>query len=337
MESTFGDVLRVTLFGESHGPEIGVTVEGFPAGMRVDFAQLRDFLERRAPGRNAYSTPRREDDGPEFLSGVADGVTLGTAIKAVIRNKNVRSADYDEVLDVPRPSHADYTSYVKYGRIFPGGGHFSGRLTAPLCVAGGLAKQLLEKNSVTVTARAVEIGGVRGTEDEMKEKIAEAMAENDSVGGVVECVAEGVPAGIGDPMFDGMENRIARAVFGIPAVRGIEFGAGFAAARMRGSEHNDPFAVKDGKIVTAKNDHGGILGGITSGMPVVFRAAFKPTPSIGIEQDSVSLSRMTPEKLTVKGRHDPCIVLRAVPAVESACALAILDAMLADGHKLKTE
>jgi len=337
MESTFGDVLRVTLFGESHGPEIGVTVEGFPAGMRVDFAQLRDFLERRAPGRNAYSTPRREDDGPEFLSGVADGVTLGTAIKAVIRNKNVRSADYDEVLDVPRPSHADYTSYVKYGRIFPGGGHFSGRLTAPLCVAGGLAKQLLEKNSVTVTARAVEIGGVRGPEDEMKEKIAEAMAENDSVGGVVECVAEGVPAGIGDPMFDGMENRIARAVFGIPAVRGIEFGAGFAAARMRGSEHNDPFAVKDGKIVTAKNDHGGILGGITSGMPVVFRAAFKPTPSIGIEQDSVSLSRMTPEKLTVKGRHDPCIVLRAVPAVESACALAILDAMLADGHKLKTE
>ncbi len=337
MESTVGDVLRVTLYGESHGPEIGVSIDGFPAGMRIDEAKLREFLERRAPGRDEYSTPRREDDIPEFLSGIENGVTLGSTIKAAIRNKNVRSADYDNVTDVPRPSHADYTSYVKYGRIAPGGGHFSGRLTAPLCIAGGLAKQLLEKNSVTVSARAVEIGGIRGTMDEMKEKVAEARNEGDSVGGIVECVAEGIPAGIGDPMFDGMENRIARLVFGIPAVRGIEFGAGFASARMRGSEHNDPFTVENGRIITTKNDHGGILGGITSGMPIVFRAAFKPTPSIGIEQDSVSLSRMTPEKLTVKGRHDPCIVLRAVPAVESACAVAILDAMLADGYTLKTE
>ena len=337
MESMVGDVLRVTLYGESHGPEIGVSIDGFPGGMRIDEAKLREFLERRAPGRDEYSTPRREDDIPEFLSGIENGVTLGSTIKAAIRNKNVRSADYDNVTDVPRPSHADYTSYVKYGRIAPGGGHFSGRLTAPLCIAGGLAKQLLEKNSVFVTARAVEIGGIRGTMDEMKKKITEAKADGDSVGGIVECVAEGIPAGVGDPMFDGMENRIARLVFGIPAARGIEFGAGFASARMRGSEHNDPFTVENGRIITTKNDHGGILGGITSGMPVVFRVAFKPTPSIGIEQDSVSLSHMTPEKLTVKGRHDPCIVLRAVPAVESACAVAILDAMLADGYTLKTE
>ncbi len=337
MESTVGEVLRITLFGESHGSEIGVTIDGFPAGLHVDEAELKKFLERRAPGRDPYSTPRREDDEPEFLSGIENGVTAGTTIKAVIRNKNVMSGDYDNVADVPRPSHADYTSYVKYGRIAPGGGHFSGRLTAPLCIAGCLAKQLLEKNSVSVTARAAEIGGVCGSLAEMKKRIAEARKLRDSVGGIVECTASGVPAGIGDPMFDGIENRISRVVFGIPAVRGIEFGAGFAAARMRGSEHNDPFTVKEGKIITTKNDHGGILGGITSGMPVVFRVAIKPTPSIGIEQDSVSLSRMTPEKLTVKGRHDPCIVLRAVPAVEAACAIAILDAMLADCHQLKTE
>ncbi|MBQ1503063.1 MAG: chorismate synthase [Clostridia bacterium] len=339
MKSSFGQTLRVTVWGESHAPSVGVDIDGFPAGYHIDPDAVAEFMSRRAPGRDEFSTSRREDDIPEFLSGVENGVTTGGVIRAEIKNRDVRSSDYDNVRNVPRPGHADYAARVKYGDGYnmAGGGPFSGRMTAPLCAAGALAIGLLSKNGITVHAEPVEIGGVSGCIDAMKKAIEGAKADGDSVGGVVECVAGGLPAGVGGPLFDGMEGLISSAVFAIPAVKGIEFGAGFSAARMRGSENNDPFAVKDGIVTTTKNDHGGILGGITSGAPLVFRAAFKPTPSIAKEQDSVDLTTLENVKLTVKGRHDPCVVLRAVPAVESACAIAILDALLTDGRILKTE
>ena len=270
-------------------------------------------------------------------------------LTAIIRNTNTRSGDYENLKDIPRPGHADYTAQVKFGgaQDADGGGHFSGRLTAPLCIAGGICMQLLEHEGVHIRARILSIGNVTDSAPfdapvadksfpavsdsaaaAMQAEIAQAKADGDSVGGVVECVVEGLPAGIGEPMFGGLENLIARAVFAIPAIKGVEFGAGFAAARLRGSEHNDAFRVQDGRIVTETNRCGGILGGISTGMPVVFRAAFKPTPSISRQQDSVSLSRMENTTLVIHGRHDPCIVPRAVPCVEAAAAIAVLDAWM---------
>ncbi|MBP5254446.1 MAG: chorismate synthase [Lachnospiraceae bacterium] len=351
MGSSYGKHLRLTLFGQSHAPAVGMTLEGVPAGFTLDMDALAAFLERRAPGRNAYSTARREADRPVFLSGLVGHVTCGTPLTAVIYNTDTRSADYENLRYVPRPGHADYTAAVKYGgaQDIAGGGHFSGRMTAPLCIAGGIAKQLLEKEGIRVFARVLAVGGIRdeGTLDapvdgkpfpvvsdaqgeKMTARIAEAAQEGDSVGGIVECVVTGLPAGLGDPMFDGMENRIASAVFGIPAVKGIEFGSGFEAAGMKGSEHNDPFAVRNGQVVTETNHAGGILGGITDGMPLLFRAAFKPTPSIAKAQRSVDLRTLEAVPLEVRGRHDPCIVPRAVPAVEAAAAIAVLDAWLDD-------
>ncbi len=339
MASIFGNVLKVSIFGQSHAPAIGAVIDGFPAGFKVDRQALEEFMERRAPGRNAQSTPRHESDSVELLSGFSGEYTCGAPIAAVIRNLNTRSSDYSEMCDVPRPSHADYPAYLKFGEHndFAGGGHFSGRLTAPLCIAGALALQLLEKNGITVSSRITEIGGVSSSEEAMTAAIDAARAEGDSVGGIIECEACGFPGGIGEPMFGGIENRIAAAVFGIPAVRGIEFGLGFEAARLRGSEHNDSYSVSNGKIVTQTNNHGGVIGGISTGMPIVFRVAFKPTPSIAREQDSVSLSREENVKLAIKGRHDPCIVRRAAPCVEASCALVLLDAMLEAGYPLKTE
>lgn len=349
MSSEFGRTLRVGVFGQSHGAAIGVTVDGLPAGERIDLAELQAFLDRRKPGKSPLSTARKEADAPEFLSGLRDGVTCGSPLCAVIYNSDQHSSDYTELADKPRPSHADYTAWVKWGgqADMRGGGHFSGRLTAPLCIAGGLCLQVLARQGVRVRARIVSISTVTddaafdapvdekpfpAVSDEaaaaMQAQIAQAKAEQDSVGGVIECVIEGLPAGIGDPMFGGLENRIARTVFAIPAVKGVEFGAGFAAARLRGSENNDPFCVENGKIVTKTNHCGGILGGISNGMPVVFRSAFKPTPSISREQDSVSLSRMEETKLVIHGRHDPCIVPRAVSCVEAAAAIAVLDAVM---------
>ena len=330
MSNSFGNRYRFTIFGQSHAPAIGVTVEGLPAGFAPDMEALAAFLARRAPGNGKYSTPRKEADAPEFIAGLADGHTCGAPVTAVIRNTNARSGDYDELRRVPRPGHADFSAFVKYGfaRDVAGGGQFSGRLTAPLCIAGGLALQLLAQEGINIRARILSIGGE--TEPSAMEKVlAEVKAAEDSVGGVIECVAEGVPAGLGEPMFGGMENRIAQAVFAIPAVKGVEFGAGFAVGHMRGSENNDPFYFDaTGPVRTRTNHHGGILGGITSGMPIVFRAAFKPTPSIGMEQDSVDLVSHENVKLTVRGRHDPCVVLRAVPCVEAAAAVAIYDALL---------
>ena len=329
MGSTYGENIRLTVFGQSHSPAVGVTIDGLPAGEAVDMERLRAFLARRAPGQSALTTSRREPDEPEFLSGIKDGVTCGAPLTAVIRNTNARSRDYEASKDIPRPGHADYTAWIKYGeaRDYAGGGHFSGRLTAPLCVAGGVCLQILEREGVAVRARAVEIGG-ETDERAMEAAILAAKADGDSVGGVVECVVTGVPAGVGDPMFDGLENRIAAIVFGIPAVKGVEFGEGFAAARLRGSGNNDAFAVEGGEVVTKTNRCGGILGGISTGMPIVFRAAFKPTPSIAKEQESVDLGTMRPAALSVRGRHDPCIVPRAVPVVEAAAAIAVYDALL---------
>lgn len=350
MSSSYGENLRLTIFGQSHSPAIGVTIEGIPAGQEIDLQELQRFLNRRAPGQNAYSTARREADAPEFLSGLRGNITCGTPLTAIIRNTDIRSKDYAAFSQIPRPGHADYTAQIKYGgyQDHAGGGHFSGRLTAPLCIAGGVCKQLLKREGIEIISRIQAIGGVcdegeltgstaekafpvvdesRG--EAMKEEIARAKADGDSVGGVIECVVLGLPAGLGDPIFDGMENRIAAVVFGIPAVKGIEFGAGFGAALLRGSENNDSYVLENGKISTRTNHCGGILGGISNGMPLIFRAAFKPTPSIAKEQDSVNMAEHTPEKLRVGGRHDPCIVPRAVPVVEAAAAVAVYDAFLA--------
>jgi len=357
MSSTWNGEFSVTVFGQSHADAIGVTVDGLPAGHKLDLVALQAFLNRRAPGNGEWSTPRTEADHPEILCGLCDGYTCGAPLTVIIRNTDTRPPDYNNLRETPRPGHADYTAGVKYGgyQDAAGGGHFSGRLTAPLCIAGGICLQLLAEEGIRIGAHIAELAGVPDTcynpvsvdaqtlalagsrsfpvleqtaGTAMRQAIAQAKTELDSLGGIVECAAIGVPAGLGDPMLDGMENRIARLVFAIPAVKGVEFGAGFGAARLRGSENNDPFRMGDGKVCTATNHAGGILGGITDGMPVVFRAAFKPTPSIGREQDTVSLTRLENEKLSVHGRHDPCIVPRAVPCVEAATAIAIYDALL---------
>lgn len=348
MSSSFNGNIKFTIFGQSHSPAIGVTVEGLPAGFEPDMSELARFMQRRAPGRNEFSTPRSEADVPEFISGLFDGRLCGTPLTAIIKNTNTRSGDYSELKYKPRPGHADFTAGERYNNAqdYTGGGHFSGRLTAPLCIVGGLCLQLLRAEGISVVTRIAELGGVAdkgeicSTADKpfpvvndecgekMKAAILSAKAEGDSVGGIIECAVSGCPAGIGDPMFGGMENRISSLVFGIPAVKGIEFGAGFDAAKMLGSENNDPFAVENGNIITKTNNCGGILGGITTGMPIVFRAAVKPTPSIAREQDTVDLRTMESTKLTVHGRHDPCIVPRAVPCIEAAAAIAVYDALL---------
>ena len=355
MNSTCGNNLKLTIFGASHDPEIGMTLEGIPAGETVDTAALQRFLLRRAPGRNAYSTARKEADIPEFRSGLSGNVTDGSPITAVIRNTNAHSKDYESLKYIPRPGHADYTAAVKYfGTLdMAGGGPFSGRMTAPLCIAGGIVKQLLEKSGITVASRIFSIAGIEDqtafTEDrsflhtlsdkdfpvlndsqgeKMKTAILQAKEEGDSVGGIIECAVFGLPVGLGGPLFDGLEGQISQWVFGIPAVKGIEFGEGFRAADLKGSENNDPFVIKNGTVRTKTNHAGGILGGITDGMPLVFRAAVKPTPSIAKAQQSVDLRTMEETVLKVQGRHDPCIVPRAVPVVEAAAALAVYDALL---------
>lgn len=356
MSSTYGESLKLSIFGQSHGPAIGMTLDGIPAGLPVDPVRLQEFLNRRAPGQNDWSTPRREEDQPEFLSGIVDGFTCGAPIAAVIHNRNTRSGDYANLKDCPRPGHADYTAQIKYGGFqdAAGGGHFSGRLTAPLCIAGGLCIQWLEEMGIHIAARIVSIAhevdadepdplqprleSIRKdfpvlSEDaarRMQEAIAKAHAEGDSVGGRIECYITGLPAGLGEPMFGGVESRIAQIVYGIPAVKAVEFGAGNAAADMRGSQHNDAYTFREGQIRTDTNHAGGILGGITTGMPVIFRAAIKPTPSISSPQKSVSFSRGNDVDLVIKGRHDPCIVPRAVPVVEAAAAIAIYDLILSN-------
>ena len=360
MSSEFGKILHVSVFGQSHGRAIGVVVDGLPAGEEIDLEALQRFLDRRRPGSGPLSTARKETDIPEFLSGLEDGKTCGAPLCAVIPNADQRSRDYGELADKPRPGHADFTAWVKWGghADMRGGGHFSGRLTAPLCVAGGIAKQILARRGIFVGAHLAAAAGItdapfplyptaalfeelaarpfpvldEAAGERMRAAVLAAKNDLDSVGGVVECAAVGLPPGLGDPMFEGVENRLASALFGIPAVKGLEFGEGFRAAELRGSGNNDAFVVEQGRIQAETNHAGCILGGITTGMPLVLRAAFKPTPSIGRAQRTVSLSRLENAELTIHGRHDPCIAHRAVPVVEAVTAAVLLDLLLEGNH-----
>lgn len=355
MSNLIGNQFRVMIFGQSHSPSIGAVIEGLPAGFVPDWQRVNAFMARRAPAGKSTSTARRETDAFEILSGLNErGETCGAPLAIRIQNTDARSQDYEKLRDVPRPGHADFPAYVKFcgANDIRGGGQFSGRLTAPLCFAGALAMQMLEKTGIRVRARVSRIAQISDapldfarpdldaiSQDEicvvdgqvgerMRCAILQAQESGDSVGGVIECFAVGVPAGLGEPMFEGVENRVSRAVFGIPGVRGVEFGTGFAAVEMFGSEHNDAYRVSDGKIIAETNRHGGVLGGITTGMPLVVRAALKPTASIAKEQPSISLSRKENETLSVSGRHDPCIVPRAVPCVEAAVAITLCDMIL---------
>ena len=353
----YGKRIKLDIYGGSHDEKIGMILSGIPAGEIIDMEALRAFMARRAPGNDPYSTSRKEPDEPVFLSGIDENnVTTGEDIEAVIYNQNQRSGDYASLTDTPRPSHADFAARMKYGEgvDLRGGGHFSGRLTAPMCIAGGICLQILAERSIYIGAHIYSIGTVydrpfdavniskrdldilhywkfpvlEGSAGaKMKALIEHARSNGDSVGGIVECAVVGLPAGLGEHMFDSVESAISSIVFGIPAVKGIEFGAGFASSEMTGSQNNDPFYIDGDEIKTRTNNAGGILGGMTSGMPLIFRAAVKPTPSIAKEQDTVSLSRKENVKITVGGRHDPCIVSRAVPVFEAAAALAIMDLM----------
>lgn len=328
MSNQYGNHFRFTIWGQSHGIAIGVTIEGIPAGTHIDVDELQAFLDRRSPD-STITSPRRESDHPEFLAGLRDGVTCGAPVTAIIYNKDIRQMDYDNLQFIPRPSHADYTSWVKYGeaRDFYGGGQFSGRLTAPLCIAGGICLQLLRAKGIEIHAKLVQVG-TQTDPNHFIDTIQAAAQDNDSVGGIIACSIFGLPAGIGDPMFGGMENRISGAIFGIPGIKGIEFGSGFEGATHRGSENNDPFIIENGIISTKTNAHGGILGGISSGMPIEFRVACKPTPSIAKVQNSIDLRSLTETKLSIHGRHDPCFALRAIPCVEAAAAVAVFDALM---------
>ena len=357
MPHTYGRNISLDVRGGSHDPEISMTLSGLPAGIAIDKAALSAFLARRAPGQNAWSTPRREADLPHLAGGLTereDGIlyTDGTPIKAIIYNTNTKSSDYNS--DVPRPGHADLAARLKYGEAVDlrGGGHFSGRLTALTCVAGGICLQYLAAKGIRIAAHALSIGGVydapynpvspelppyAGAEfpvldaaagEQMKQRIAAARAQGDSVGGQIECKITGVPAGLGEHMFGSVESSISAAVWSIPAIKGISFGAGFDVAGMQGSQSNDPIRTDGTRIYTATNHAGGILGGMSYGMPILFTVAVKPTPSIAVEQDSIRFSDMANTALQINGRHDPCIVPRAVPVVEAAAALAVTDLLL---------
>lgn len=353
MSCEFGKNLRVSIFGQSHSEAIGAVIDGLPSGYAVDLAAVQAFADRRR-ANGAISTARREADTIRIVSGLFEGKTCSAPLCALIENGDVRSADYDEIKFCPRPSHADFTSYEKYGfRDHRGGGHFSGRLTAPLCAAGGIAKQILNAYGIYAGAHVQRIKDVcdkafdpvrvkkedfaypcdfpcldEGAAERMRGVILSAKSECDSVGGVVECAVVGLPAGLGEPNFGGVENVLSSNLFGIPAVKGVEFGNGFAAASLFGSENNDPFEIEDGEVKMAKNDAGGVNGGITNGMPLIFRAAFKPTASVFKEQDSVDLENGVGRRLLIKGRHDPCVAVRAVPVVESVAYLTVLDLLL---------
>lgn len=363
MSSTMGINIKISIFGQSHSPAIGVVVDGLPPGEAVDETRLQAFLARRAPGQGAHTTARKEADEAQVLSGLAGGVTCGAPLCIVISNQDARPQDYAAFRAVPRPSHADYAAFAKYGQHHDirGGGHCSGRLTAALCAAGGVCAQILERRNIVLGAHIAAIGPVADASldpvhvsadqlralaalpfpvleeaagEAMRREIAAAKAEGDSIGGVVEACAVGMPAGAGEPIFHGLENALAQAVFAIPAVKGVEFGLGFAAARLRGSQNNDAFYFDQaGRVRTRTNRHGGSLGGISTGMPILLRAAFKPTPTIAREQESVNLHTKESAKLVGSGRHDPCVVPRAVPCVEAAMAVVLLDLLLSQPNK----
>ena len=356
MSSTYGEKIKISVFGESHGGGIGVVIDGLPAGEAIDFDAVLAQMARRAPGRDKTATPRKESDTPRVLSGMLGDVLTGAPLCAVIENTNTRSQDYGDLLAKPRPGHSDYTAYIKYhgANDIRGGGHFSGRITAPLVFAGAVCRQLLERRGIQIAAHIQSVGSIHdkpfdpvavpsalikrlsassfalideSAEEAVRAEIEAARLAQDSVGGTIECAVTGLPAGVGEPMFDGLEGAIAKAVFGVPAVKGIEFGAGFALAAMRGSRANDAFCYDNGVVVTETNHCGGILGGIANGMPLIFRCAVKPTPSISQPQKTVDLQTGENTVLTIHGRHDPCIVPRAVPVIEAVTALAIINVL----------
>lgn len=356
MSSTYGDKIKISVFGESHGNGIGVVIDGLPAGVKIDMDSVLTQMSRRAPGKDRTATPRKESDLPKVLSGMLGDTLTGAPLCAVIENTNTRSGDYGNLLSCPRPGHSDYTAFVKYNGAndIRGGGHFSGRITAPIVFAGSICRQILAQKGIKIAAHINSIGNVcdepfnpvsiddaliyrlnvssfalidNSVEEKMRSVVEDARMSLDSVGGTIECAVTGIEAGIGEPMFDGVEGVIAKAVFGVPAIKGIEFGKGFELSKMRGSQSNDPFRYKDGKVVTETNNCGGILGGITNGMPIIFRAAVKPTPSIAQKQKSVDLQKKENTELEVHGRHDPCIVPRAVPVIEAVTAIAIANLM----------
>ncbi len=359
MSSIWGSNVKISIFGESHGKGIGVTIDGLPSGERIDMEEIEFEMKRRRPGENSLSTGRKEKDKPDIISGMLNGFTTGTPLCTIFYNNDINPLHYDELNYIIRPGHADYTGHVRYKGFanFTGGGHFSGRLTCPLVFAGAICRQILRKRGIDIGSHISSIGEINderfnptkidektlnklakcsfptidvGIKEEMIKKIEEVKKDNDSIGGTIECAIIGIKAGLGSPMFDGIESKISSIIFSIPGVKGIEFGNGFYSSSIRGSENNDPFFYENDKIKTRTNNHGGILGGISSGMPIIFRAGFKPTPSIGKIQSSISLKDKTQEEVNIKGRHDPCIVTRAVPVVESAAAIAMLDILLSD-------
>ncbi len=356
MSSTYGEKIKISVFGESHGNGIGVVIDGLPAGVKIDMDRVLVQMSRRAPGKDKTATPRLEKDIPKVLSGMLGDTLTGAPLCAVIENTNTRSGDYGNLLSCPRPGHSDYTAFVRYNASndIRGGGHFSGRLTAPIVFAGAICRQILESKGIKIAAHIASIGSVsdesfnpvfiddklierlnnstfalidESVEDKMREQVEDARLSLDSIGGTIECAVSGIDAGFGEPMFDGVEGVIAKAVFGVPAIKGIEFGKGFELAQMRGSESNDAFRYVDGKVVTETNNCGGILGGITNGMPIVFKAAVKPTPSISQKQKTVDLQKKENAELEIHGRHDPCIVPRAVPVIEAVTAIALINLM----------
>ncbi len=363
MSGIHGEKIKVSIFGESHGPAIGIVIDGLPAGMTINTAAILQEMKRRAPGQNLMSTPRKEKDEFIIQSGFFEGKTTGTPLCALIPNSDTRSGDYSLLKDVMRPGHADYSGRIKYHGFndYRGGGHFSGRLTAPLVFVGALAKQILELQGIKVGGHIAEIYGIRDSlfnplgeneeilnslasktmpvlDDEQGEKmqdmILKVLEQADSVGGSIECIVQGLPAGIGSPFFDSVESRLAHALFSVPAVKGLEFGAGFALSSMLGSEANDSFYLDEGVVRTKTNNNGGILGGITNGMPVIFKVGIKPTPSIGKQQTTVNLAKFENAILQIAGRHDPCIVQRAVPVIEGVAAWIVLDMLLMSDTKL---
>jgi len=357
MSSVWANNLKISIFGESHGPYIGAVIDNLPSGEKINIDEINFQMQKRAPGKNAFSTKRSEADCPEIISGIFNSYTTGAPICAIIKNQNANSSNYEELKFIPRPGTADYTAFKKYNGYndFRGGGHLSGRLTAPLVFCGSICQQILKERGIFIAAHIFSVGKIFDIpfpssvsedtlinlhsqtelpvlDDKIKEQIKNEIdfykSKKDSIGGTIECAITGVKVGIGEPIFFGVENVISSLAFSIPAVKGIEFGAGFKTSNMSGSENNDQFIVKNGKLQTKTNNHGGILGGISSGMPIVFRVAIKPTPSIYIEQNSINLDEKTSTKLKIKGHHDPCIVPRAVPAVEAAASIAILDLLL---------
>lgn len=354
MSGMWGNNIRVSIFGESHGNAIGINIDGLPSGFEIDLDKIMVEMSRRAPGKSPLSTPRKEGDVPEILSGYFNGKTTGTPLCAIIRNSNTKSKDYSKLKDVMRPGHADYTGAIRYDGFndYRGGGHFSGRITAPLVFAGAICKQILESKGIVIAAHINSIGNVKdrsflesdinnellnsfkgkelplinsNLEAEMREEVMKARSDRDSIGGTIECAILGVNPGVGNPFFDSVESTLAHLMFSVPAVKGIEFGRGFDISKMRGSEANDEYYLDGENIKTRTNNNGGILGGITNGMPIVFNVAIKPTASIFKEQKTVNIETMEETTLSIEGRHDPCIVQRALPVIEAVAAIGILE------------